>query len=80
MARAPYIAQMGEDHPFTLQIEPQSAHARGYRWRILQNGDHCESSTISYATKREAKMAGEKAMRSITGKWRRLFEGGDPFD
>jgi hypothetical protein len=60
-----------EKHPFTMSVEPYSGRSGQYGWVVFRDGHKCDASQGSYATKREAKDAGEMRKDRLIFNWRK---------
>ncbi|SEE86316.1 hypothetical protein SAMN05444161_7511 [Rhizobiales bacterium GAS191] len=65
-----HIASMAEDHPFTIAVERHVDLLSRFRWIIYENGTLCETSSGSFATKREALADAQRVMQRLVTRWR----------
>ena len=62
--------QMVENHPFTIEVEPDLLRDGRFRRTLYENGQHRNRSPVSYATKREALADATKALEKQIADWR----------
>jgi hypothetical protein len=61
---------MPESSPFVIKVEPDRQRPGRYHWIIFEKGRMRDTSTYSYATKREAQADAEKFVSKLNDTWR----------
>jgi hypothetical protein len=65
----PHNASMEEEqHLFTVEIVIDPLNADRFRWNVCQGSQITMRSPHSYATRRQAQIDGEEALRRIEGR------------
>ena len=63
------MGAMAEEHRFTVQIEPDAERPLRYRWTMLEGDQVKSQSAHSYATRREARIEAENALKRMVTLW-----------
>jgi hypothetical protein len=63
---------MGEDHQFTVRVEPDSSRPGRFRWALLKGKQAYNRSEASFATKREANIEAAKVLDKRIAAWQAL--------
>jgi hypothetical protein len=65
----PHNVNMGQDHPFTVEIREHLNEERRFGWNIFENGKARDESPMHFATKREAVTDAQKVMQRLVTRW-----------
>ncbi|WP_158812514.1 hypothetical protein [Methylocapsa sp. S129] len=72
MAALPHSAGMGEDHQFTVRVEPDSSRPGRFRWALFKATQAYNRSEMSFSTKREAAQEAAKVLDKRIAAWQAL--------
>jgi hypothetical protein len=56
---------MSKDHSFTVEVREHPQAELRFGWKIFESGTVFDESVASFATRREAEVDGQKAMRLL---------------
>jgi hypothetical protein len=65
----PHNVNMGQDHPFTVEIREHLNEERRFGWKIFENGKARDESPMHFSTKREAVTDAQKVMQRLVTRW-----------
>jgi hypothetical protein len=59
----PHNVNMGQDHPFTVEIREHLNEERRFGWKIFENGKARDESPMHFSAKREAVTDAQRVMQ-----------------